>query len=533
MGTVEAPEREALGRAAPSPELLVPPDPHPALTIEPDAWEADLAVLEVVIDAVCARASRAGATDTEPAALATAATRLRELTARLDAARLCVLPALEADGRWAVDGSRSFAHWLARRDDVALATARRDVRTARALRDTVPATRDAALAGELGADHVRTMVDVAATSDPRRQALTAVVDPASEPRTPDAAADDTAVDDAAADGVARVTVTGEQALLDVARKFSLTAFRRAVRYFAHVADPGADERGYTEATEREFFELSPTWGGYHLAGFLTTEHGRLLDEATRAVLGVPAAGDRRTATQRRAQALTDLAHLTLDHGLAGAGAAVRPHLVVHVSHAELHDLAAGDPRDRETGADDTGADDGTGAGIPGIPEGTGRTAHADVHRLLANIRAALDGPGPAHWQDDPDLFTPVPRPVLRRLLCDCEVTRVVFGPDSTVLDVGRTQRTVRGQLRRAVIARDRRCTYPGCDQPPSRCEVHHAKTHWADGGTTSVDNAALLCWHHHDLVDARSITMTWTTAGWIFTRQDGTAIGRPDPPASP
>jgi hypothetical protein len=110
---------------------------------------------------------------------------------------------------------------------------------------------------------------------------------------------------------------------------------------------------------------------------------------------------------------------------------------------------------------------------------------------------------------------------------------VVLGPESQVLDVGRARRTVTGQLRRAVIARDRRCTWPGCDEPASRCEVHHAVTHWADGGSTSVDNSALLCWHHHDHVDARCITMRWTGrgpgrhSGWQFTDRHGRLI--PDP----
>jgi hypothetical protein len=103
-----------------------------------------------------------------------------------------------------------------------------------------------------------------------------------------------------------------------------------------------------------------------------------------------------------------------------------------------------------------------------------------------------------------------PRALLRRLACDSAVTRVVFGPDGAVLDVGRAQRTVTGQMRRAVIARDRHCVFPGCDQPPSRCEVHHAITHWAHGGNTSVSNSALLCWYHHQLVDTQGITMHWT-----------------------
>ena len=131
------------------------------------------------------------------------------------------------------------------------------------------------------------------------------------------------------------------------------------------------------------------------------------------------------------------------------------------------------------------------------------------------------------------------------MACDSAVTRVVFGPDGAVLDVGRAQRTVSGQMRRAVIARDGHCVFPGCDQPPSRCEVHHAVTHWADGGGTSVSNSALLCWFHHQLVDTRGITMHWagkptttTTmdvagvlleSGWVFTDARGRRIDLPAP----
>jgi hypothetical protein len=122
------------------------------------------------------------------------------------------------------------------------------------------------------------------------------------------------------------------------------------------------------------------------------------------------------------------------------------------------------------------------------------------------------------------------------------VTRIVFGSDGAVLDVGRAQRTVSGQMRRAVIARDGHCVFPGCDQPPSRCEVHHAVTHWADGGGTSVSNSALLCWFHHRLVDARGISMHWAgkptaatmagvllETGWAFIDARGHRIGLPEP----
>jgi protocatechuate 3,4-dioxygenase beta subunit len=35
-------------------------------------------------------------------------------------------------------------------------------------------------------------------------------------------------------------------------------------------------------------------------------------------------------------------------------------------------------------------------------------------------------------------------------------------------------------------------------------------------GRTSTDNAALLCWYHHDHVDTRRIAMTSTDGHWHF-----------------
>jgi Domain of unknown function (DUF222) len=85
----------------------------------------------------------------------------------------------------------------------------------------------------------------------------------------------------------------------------------------------------------------------------------------------------------------------------------------------------------------------------------------------------------------------------QRLSCDAEIARIVFGPDSTILDAGRTIRTFTPAQMRAIIARDRTCIWDGCDAPPSWCEGHH-RIHWANGGTTSVENGTLLCGRHHD-----------------------------------
>jgi hypothetical protein len=88
---------------------------------------------------------------------------------------------------------------------------------------------------------------------------------------------------------------------------------------------------------------------------------------------------------------------------------------------------------------------------------------------------------------------------VRALACDSSVSRIVLGPDSEVIDVGRRTRTIPAALRRAIIARDRHCTHQGCERPARWCDVHH-DIHWADGGPTSPGNCRLLCRFHHTLI---------------------------------
>jgi hypothetical protein len=84
-------------------------------------------------------------------------------------------------------------------------------------------------------------------------------------------------------------------------------------------------------------------------------------------------------------------------------------------------------------------------------------------------------------------------------LCDSSVYRVVIGAGSEVLDVGRATEIWPVGLRRAITARDRGCVFPGCDRPPSWCDIHHC-TPWSQGGHTSLDNGALLCRVHHTFI---------------------------------
>ena len=84
----------------------------------------------------------------------------------------------------------------------------------------------------------------------------------------------------------------------------------------------------------------------------------------------------------------------------------------------------------------------------------------------------------------------------RRMACDAHLLPAVLDGAGQILDVGQARRLITGPLRRALVLRDRGCAFPGCDRPPKWCDGHHIR-HWADGGPTSLENAVLLCMHHH------------------------------------
>ena len=107
--------------------------------------------------------------------------------------------------------------------------------------------------------------------------------------------------------------------------------------------------------------------------------------------------------------------------------------------------------------------------------------------------------------------TPVPASELAQVLCDCAVTRIAIGADGTPLDLGRTQRLFTGEQRRAVIARDRECIWPGCHMPARWSQIHHIVWWERDNGTTCVDDGCLLCAFHHHEVHRLDLTITRIT----------------------
>lgn len=288
----------------------------------------------------------------------------------------------------------------------------------------------------------------------------------------------------------------EAFLVERARRLPADDFRRLVNRWAVAVDGQAAEREHTAAVVKESLVLGRRPDGLAITGFLTHENGELLATAIRAVAGVPAKDDDRSLEQRQAAALSGAMRLVLDKGLAGKGAQIRPHLNVHVTLETLERVTA-----------DASASDRPSVAVTGLEPDLVAPAELDSGH-------------------------PVPASVLARIACDSEVTRIVFGPDGQVLDVGRAERTYTRQLRRAIIARDRHCQYPGCSAAPNLGEVHHIRW-WDHGGPTSIANGVLLCWYHHDLVHRHGLRIERVHRGFAFTRPDGRPVGGANAGVSP
>jgi hypothetical protein len=86
---------------------------------------------------------------------------------------------------------------------------------------------------------------------------------------------------------------------------------------------------------------------------------------------------------------------------------------------------------------------------------------------------------------------------LRRIACTQGILPMVFSGKSLPLDMGQSKRFFTPAQRIAHANRDRGCVTPGCEAPPEWCEDHHWRLRWADGGTTNLDDGALLCSRHH------------------------------------
>ena len=237
----------------------------------------------------------------------------------------------------------------------------------------------------------------------------------------------------------------EQPLLDQALSHSLSRFRNDCAHARHAHDAQAFQAEQLREVEYRTLEVRTGEGGaVFIKGFLDPVGGATLCTALDPLARSSGSDDDRPRARRYADALVELAGHGLDASLLPRVGGQRPHLQVTTSLDTL-------------------------VGATGAPAGV------------------LERAGP------------IGTPTVQRLACDASVTRVLLGPDSAVVDVGRARRLPSGPTRRALHARHEGCEWPGCDRPSSWTAAHHIK-HWAHGGPTDLDNLVLLCHRHHWLV---------------------------------
>ncbi|NKS43709.1 DUF222 domain-containing protein [Rhodococcus hoagii] len=226
----------------------------------------------------------------------------------------------------------------------------------------------------------------------------------------------------------------------------------------------SDELPPSEDTERNEFHASKTLNGrVAVKGDLDAVTGEMLLTALSALTKprnpVDDPAEKRTPARQRADAFAEILRRYLDSGDAPTEGGERPHLSLHVNASDLARSEAAHEWVNPDGDSDL-------------------FGNKDIARLPHT--------------------GPLSIATARRIACDCHLTPIVVD-DGVPLNLGRTSRTVSKKQRRALIARDHGCAFPGCGAPPAHCEGHHI-THWADGGPTDLDNLVLLCRYHHQLL---------------------------------
>ncbi len=145
-------------------------------------------------------------------------------------------------------------------------------------------------------------------------------------------------------------------------------------------------------------------------------------------------------------------------------------------------------------------------GVHGLDNGApGQRPNVQVTTSLETLLGLCGAPAP-----EMEYSLPISSKAVERLACDCTITRILLGSDSTVIDVGRARRVISGPQRKALRVRDQGCVWPGCDRPASWTSGHHL-AHWIHGGASDLHNLILLCYRHRWMVHE---------GGWQIVRSD-------------
>lgn len=224
----------------------------------------------------------------------------------------------------------------------------------------------------------------------------------------------------------------------------VTAFRASVQRAVLAIDPRSAEQRHADAvTDRRVCGRATNDGMGELWALLPLDGLATVLASLDAAAASPLPGDERTSDQRRADALIALAVQQLADPSLSTQQGRRPAVHLTVAAATL------------LGLDDApGELDGYGP----VPAGLARAMAVD------------------------------PTGTMRRLLTD---------DTGRLLDYGTEVYRPPQALADFVMARDRRCRFPGCTRKARRCDIDHQVPF--PSGPTAAHNCECLCRHHHRL----------------------------------
>ena len=264
----------------------------------------------------------------------------------------------------------------------------------------------------------------------------------------------------------------ETTLLRAAETMDAGAFVTVAKNFQHVVDHDGALAEANRAHQRRYLTIGEPVNG------LAKVEGQLVSEAVASLRTAiepymkPIKGDERTYGQRTHDALVE----ALRRGTS------------------------------------VGGSNGNGAASKGTTSNGSGPRPQLIIKTTIDTLAGIDGApaGQLEWGGT------IPAETVRRLACDSAISRII-GLRELEQEVTHAARTIPPATRRALVARDGHCVFPGCDRPAPWCEGHHL-VFWADGGPTKLENLGLVCQAHHRRVHEEE---------WRLQRKDGRWLATP------
>ncbi len=168
------------------------------------------------------------------------------------------------------------------------------------------------------------------------------------------------------------------------------------------------------------------------------------------------------------------------------------------------------------------------------PSGFNGLQGGERHQVLVHVDAstlATDSPGAQLTGDGRSQLARGPGicpETVRRLACEGSLVALVE-MKGVPIAIGAQRRSISPSLRRALIARDGSCRFPGCERHRF-VDAHHIH-HWAHGGETTLDNLVLLCRHHHRLLHEGGYSLRRLGGRLVFRDRCGRELSpSPAPP---